>query len=261
MPLDSLSVEATSTEQYIAAIPTYSTDEVAALEEATRGQASNEDWLKQRRGRVTGSVAHAVMTKQRSQDATAKRVNSTSLVKKIMGYDTVDPRLPALKYGREMEEEARRAYVKAHKRTHRHFEVKECGLFVLGDKVHLGASPDGLIKCSCCETGVLEIKCPYSIAHTKPSEDNLPYLTPGDGDGVCGLERSHPYYSQVQHKMGVTGTSWCHFFVYTRHGHVTVKVDFDKDRWDELVDRCTRFFHQCIVKEIVSKELFGQMGQ
>lgn len=37
-------------------------------EEATRGQANNEEWMKHRRGRVTGSVAHAVMTKQRSKE-------------------------------------------------------------------------------------------------------------------------------------------------------------------------------------------------
>ena len=67
---------------------------------------------------MTGSVACAIMTKQRSQDAPAKRLNTTSIVRKIMGYDTVDPTLPALKYRLEMEEEARRAYVKAHRSCH-----------------------------------------------------------------------------------------------------------------------------------------------
>lgn len=82
-----------------------------------------------------------------------------------------------------------------------------------------------------------------------------------DGTGDLELKISHPYYSQVQHQMGVTGIRWCHFFVYTRQGHVTIKVNFDEDRWNELVERSRRFFHECISKEMVDKELFEQMGR
>ena len=32
----------------------------------------------------------------------------------------------------------------------------------------LGASPDGLVCCSCCGKGLLEIKCPYSIRDRDP---------------------------------------------------------------------------------------------
>ena len=31
---------------------------------------------------------------------------------------------------------------------------------------HLGASPDGLLTCTCCGDGLLEMKCPYRLCHT-----------------------------------------------------------------------------------------------
>ena len=34
------------------------------------------------------------------------------------------------------------------------------------ERPHLGASPDGLVRCACCGKGVIELKCPiYSHCH------------------------------------------------------------------------------------------------
>ena len=43
--------------------------------------------------------------------------------------------------------------------------VKDCGLSLLASKVYLGASSDGLVcdSASTLQSGILEIKCPYSI--------------------------------------------------------------------------------------------------
>ncbi|GFW90496.1 hypothetical protein TNCV_2839431 [Trichonephila clavipes] len=35
-----------------------------------------------------------------------------------------------------------------------------CGLLVDKENIFLGATPDGLVMCDCCETDLLEIKCP-----------------------------------------------------------------------------------------------------
>ena len=48
---------------------------------------------------------------------------------------------------------------------HKDVKVEPCGLFVLQNKSFLGASPDAVVSCSCCGKGVLESKCPYSIAN------------------------------------------------------------------------------------------------
>ena len=55
---------------------------------------------------------------------------------------------------------------------------------------HLAASPDLLIECTCCGEGLLEIKCPYSIANECPTIENLPYLVTTNDKMV--LEKKTP---------------------------------------------------------------------
>ena len=83
-----------------------------------------------------------------------------------------------------MEEEARQHYLEEKKRLgHKDVKVEPCGLFVIQNKSFLGASPDAVVSCSCCGKGVLEIKCPYSIANQVPPESNLTYLRKTAVDG------------------------------------------------------------------------------
>ena len=46
--------------------------------------------------------------------------------------------------------------------THDFFELKKCGLVLDSENPFIGASPDGIISCSCCGEGVVEVKCPFS---------------------------------------------------------------------------------------------------
>ena len=66
------------------------------------------------------------------------------------------------------------------------------------NKSFIGASSDAVVSCSCCGKGVLQIKCPYSIANQIPSGSNLTNLRKTTVDGKVKLVISHPYYSQVQ---------------------------------------------------------------
>ncbi len=49
--------------------------------------------------------------------------------------------------------------------------VTECGLFLDIETPYIGASPDGLICCSCCGKGVLEVKCPLYVKDKFPEKD------------------------------------------------------------------------------------------
>ena len=59
-----------------------------------------------------------------------------------------------------------------------------------------GASPDGIVTCSCCskKKWCLEVKCPYSINFTSPlsPDANLTYLTKLDGS--LALNKEHQYF-------------------------------------------------------------------
>ena len=148
-----------------------------------------------------------------------------------MREEYVNPNLPALKYGRLMENEAIAKYRSILKNQgHELVKVTRCGLFVLHDKMYIGASPDGIVSCKCHTDGLLEVKSLYSIAHTSPTspECHLDCLSRHES-GLTSLKHSHQYYSQIQAQMGVTGYKWCDFFIYTRHGHYLVRILFDDD--------------------------------
>lgn len=121
-----------------------------------------------------------------------------NLVKAIMGYTSPDPDLPALKYGRLTESEARKSYEAAMvKDGHHSLKVLQSGLHVHPTHSCLGASPDGLVSCSCCGTGILEVKCPFRTADADPKSADLAFLTE-HADGTLHLRHNHAYFTQVQ---------------------------------------------------------------
>ena len=66
---------------------------------------------------------------------------------------------------------------------------------------HISASPDGLVDCTCCGEGVVEIKCPFCHRNdgiqdaAKDKKFCLQQIS--DGTGTYSLDHSHAYYYQV----------------------------------------------------------------
>ena len=50
----------------------------------------------------------------------------------------------------------------AMKEVHIAFDINNSGLIIDPIYTFMGASPDGLVCCTCCGHGVLEVKCPFS---------------------------------------------------------------------------------------------------
>ena len=68
----------------------------------------------------------------------------------------------------------------------------------------LGANPDGLISCSCCGTGLLEIKCPYTYTNVNPSDiTNGSFYLHAKPDSTKVLNSGHDYHYQVQGQMAI----------------------------------------------------------
>ena len=91
---------------------------------------------------------------------------------------------------------------------------------------YVGASPDRILLCSCCEKACVEIKCPYSINYTKPCYSNLEYLRLCDGKTL--LRKSQKYYTLCMLQMAVTGTIK-NCFVWNPHGMIIDEVYFDNE--------------------------------
>ena len=63
---------------------------------------------------------------------------------------------------------------------HKNLNVSESGLVLMEENPFMEASPDSNVDCSCCGSGLLEVKCPSSIKREKPSHENLSFLTQGE---------------------------------------------------------------------------------
>ena len=63
-----------------------------------------------------------------------------------------------LSHGCKHESKAREEYTKIMEKHHHNFSVIECGLCLNAKWPFMGASPDGIVMCSCHRTGVCEIK-------------------------------------------------------------------------------------------------------
>ena len=119
----------------------------------TKKQCLSDVWKTHRAGRSTASV---------SKMAYGTNIDSPSntFINCIMQY-TPPVVVAATKYGIEMEPIARKAFTGYFKLYHENVKVTETGLHVNTNFPYLGASPDGLVLCSCHGKGLLEIKCPF----------------------------------------------------------------------------------------------------
>ena len=50
------------------------------------------------------------------------------------------------------------------------FEMHTAGLLIRTYYTFLGATPDGVVSCYCCGSGLLEVKCPYKYRDIIPSD-------------------------------------------------------------------------------------------
>lgn len=145
------------------------------------------NWHEQRRGRITGSQAGALLGLSPHQtQAQAIR----AWVRHAKGAESEILDNPAFSYGRRHERAAQLALMR-----HASITIDDCGFLTYED--WLGASPDGLTD----DGGVAETKCPFSwralvTPEPKPLR-NLPH-----------------YYSQVQLEILCAGATHAHFAQY-----------------------------------------------
>ena len=117
------------------------------------------EWYDARRGRITASYAGAIRSLK----------NGKSLIERILGNTLYIPFTnPALQHGNFFECVARAMYYNDQHAHHKGLAVRECGLFVLDETPIPGASPDGLVTCTCHTPKLLEIKCSYKHRNVDP---------------------------------------------------------------------------------------------
>ena len=136
-----------------------------------------------------------------------------------------------------------------------YFQVKASGFIINPDLPWIGASPDGMVTCTCHADGVLEIKCPYNSRYcslTKSCEDPSFCLGIGE-DGTMALKTGHKFMYQVQAQMHVAAVSYCDLVVWTPQEFFLQRIQYDPV-----------FFHNAYLKVVeliktgVLPELLGK---
>ena len=220
----------------------YNHESISQIENLTQGQAENEAWFEHRRGRITASLFHSVVN-FRFLDKP-----DNYILKKIMSKES-STLYPPLAFGRANEPVARQQYFDIQKTTHKNFNVKECGLFIDKENPYIGASPDGVVSCSCCGRGLLEIKCSFTHQNVTPKDACLDdhYHLYCDENNQVRLKESSSWFVQIQGQMGVCNLPWCDFVFFTRRGISIDRIYFDEDIFYGIVQKCEKFFHKYVL--------------
>lgn|SRR3990167_412376 len=209
------------------------------------------EWYEQRGLRLTASN-FGKMFKRRTLDPPEmleKLVHSMLNPKKYSG------KIPALEYGCENEGHAREEYEKKTGNT-----VTETGFWTRTDCAFLGGSPDGIVvDAKSGETGLLEIKCPYSGRSMKIKEyaTTPSSVLETDGKGGFYLKHSHDYYHQMQGCMYLLNMKWCEFVIRT-------EVDMHIERIhrnDTLINKMIAKFKELYIRFFLPSLATGKHKQ
>jgi len=134
--------------------------------------------------------------------------------------------------------------------------VIQCGLILNPEFPFIGATPDGLVFCKCCEGCVLEIKCTFSCRPKTFSEavlDNSSFFLADDGSSLA-LKEDHMYYYQVQLQMKLCHMRYCDFVAWREDGELFHKtVELDSDFINSAICDIEPFIKSAILSELVGK--------
>ena len=128
-----------------------SANQQVAVEKSTRSQASSKLWFRMRTGRIAASRFKAACN-------TNPVCAAKSLIFAICYLEMAKFRSKQTTWGCNHEKIAREKYNMLQQTKHQNFDVANCGLFISTDHGFMGASPDGVVSCTCCGDGMCEIK-------------------------------------------------------------------------------------------------------
>lgn len=230
-------------------ISTADVSEVQAvqIERRTRAQHNSSLWFAARAGRITASCMHHVY-------ATDIKFPALSTVKKVC-YPKHGPETADTIWDIRQEENARKAYISKTRGQHNNQEVQTFP--------QVGASPDAIVRCTCCGKSCIEIKCP-----SKHKNCTILSACSSDGnfclqlvDGQVHLRKDHQYYSQVQTQIFVTDSAYCDFVVWTLKDCVVLRITPDTEFWKARLQKAQEFFKEVSLPELVAQHFTKPTAQ
>ena len=166
---------------------------------------------------------------------------------------------PSIRWGRENEDNARKAYNQYQQENgHPNLRTMRSGLVIDPPHGWLGCSPDDWVidPDVADSSGIVEYKCPYTARDMTPHE----FCATNKGffctlqDGKLTLNRKHNYYYQVQGGLGITRRKWCDFVVWTPKGLSIERIIFHHDFWESMKQKLEVFFDTAILPELAAPQ-------
>ena len=222
-----------------------SEEESDFLAKSTQLQSKSLLWFEHRCGHLTAS-------RFRSLCHTNLEKPSQSLISAVFQHNSYQ-KSPALTWGLEKEDIARGEYREICSQKHISFQIKPTGLHINHDYPHLGASPDGLVSCTCCGDGLLEIKCPYSLrfSHINSAGDDFYLKHTSNG---LKLSTSHAYYYQIQGQLSICDRLYCDFVCWTPKG-IHIERIFRQHLFSQMKPKLDAFFVHVVLPCVLRGEM------
>lgn len=122
------------------------------------------------------------------------------------------------------------------------------------ERPYIGASPDGIVECNCCNDKViLEVKCPHCIKDGVCEDEDREFCMEKVDECNWKLKRNHCYYYQVQAQMNVCNIANADFVVWTEKNIIIERIKIDKEFFDNECIKVEHFFVYGILPELLGK--------
>jgi hypothetical protein len=197
------------------------------------GQRKNPSWLLLRKGRLTASRFGLVLK--------AKKVTK-SLLKTLTEQADLS-KVKAIQWGIAHEQDGIDTFVETMGE-----QVQKSGLW-LDVSGMLGASPDGLVG----DDAVIEVKCPYSQRNITVQEAAMAkdFYIDQTHDGSFDLQKTHPYWHQIQGQLYFTGRRLCYLVVWTTQQTMIIEIDKDPE-WGVNIAKLEEFYTNHMIPKLIS---------
>lgn len=199
------------------------------FQESSKLQAQSQMWHSLRQGRLTASTFKRICSRRKDFEALAD------------GFITAkDINTRATRHGIAHEDEAARVYSTTYMRNN-----YLSGFVINPSAYHLGCSPDRIVHDpDKSEFGLLEIKCP-----DKDNYLQCTYLHQVGND--IRLRKSNLYYDQIMGQLGITGLSWCDFFVYCCDDHYMERIYYDHQYFLDMKTKLDHFYFMYYLPAVI----------
>ena len=220
-------------------------EETRNLEEATRLQARCKLWEVHRAGRVTASNLRATVHTNANNP-------SRSLIKRICYPEACKCVSTATAWGCQHEVDAVQDFLDGFFLEHSDVNFDNCGLVVNPKYPFMGASPDGIITCSCHGKSLIEVKCPYNCSKQlfADLEGNKGFCLKQINEKFQ-LDKAHSYYYQMQCQLNICELDTCYFVVWSPE-EMHVEVKRDSEFFSALLPEVDNFIINGILPEVTA---------